>query len=264
MKSTLTPKVFLNFFTALLLLLSAGNAFAQRVEVDKKTGLVKVDDKEVFYLQPKSVSIMNNDFSLQNLDHKELAYLKYTPVERYRNGSTSTEDQYLMVFTETGNQCMLTGFGLLMGTIKPMAKQIVAANLVQNGSVSMNEERKFVNLHNGQFVSATPVVTAQKAIVISNNDGPKNIPPADISLKNSSIYNHSELVGVFKRVEEEGNTVVTIYNMTDALIARATHTNGNESADWNVAWDGRTATILYNSDAPLEKLFKYLVEKGVL
>ena len=266
MKSTLRFSPVFSLLTAFVFLFSAGRSFAQKVEVDKQSGLVTVNGTEAFYLEPKSINFMNNDYSLQNLEHKELAYLKYTPVERYRsNGTTSNDDEYLMVFTQTGNQCTLTGFGMIMGTIKPMAKKIAAANLVQNGEVSSIEERKFITLHKGSFVNTpVPAQTAKLPTVISNNEGPKNIAPADISLKNSSIYNHSELVGVFKRVEEEGNTVITIYNPTDALIARATHPTANENADWSVSWDGHTSTILFNPDAPLEKLFKYLVEKGIL
>jgi hypothetical protein len=246
-------------------LLCAVQSFAQSVDVDKKTGLVTLDDKEAFYLAPKSVGMMDYDYSLQNLEHKELAYLKHTTGTRYHNnGSSSSTDDYLMVFTKTGNQCTLTGFGLITGTIKPMAKMIAAANLVQNGAVSEEEERKFIIIHNGSFVRTAAPVQNEKVIVVNNDNARRNIPPADISLKESSIYNNSEMVGVFKRTEEAGITTISVYNNTDALVCKATHPTDNPNADWTIVSDGRTATILYNSAAPLEKLFKYLVEKGIL
>ena len=38
----------------------------------------------------------------------------------------------------------------------------------------------------------------------------------------------------------------------------------NANADWNLSTtaDGQTTQLLYNSTTPLEKLFKYLAEKG--
>jgi len=245
-------------------LLCAFQLAAQSVDVDKKTGLVSLDDKDAFYLVPKSMGLMENDYSLQNLDHKELAYLKHQSATRYRNGSSSTVTEYLMVFTKTGNQCILTGFSLIGGIIKPIAKMVAGANLVQNGEVSEEEERKFITLHHGSFVkSAAPF---EKVIVVnnSNDNAPRNLAPADISLKETNIYNNSEMVGVFKRSEETGVMTISVYNNSDALVCKATHPVDNPNADWTLAADGKTATILYNTAAPLEKLFKYMVEKGIL
>ena len=253
------------YILAACALLCAFQLSAQSLDVDKKTGLVSLDDKDAFYLVPKSMGLMENDYSLQNLDHKELAYLKHQTATRYRNGSSSSVTEYLMVFTKTGNQCTLTGFSLIGGIIKPMAKMIAGANLVQNGEVSEEEERKFITLNHGSFVKA-PSTQPEKAITVntSNDNAPRNAGPADISLKETNIYNNSEMVGVFKRTEETGVTTISVYNNTDALVGKATHPNDNPNADWTIVAEGKTATILYNSAAPLEKLFKYMVEKGIL
>lgn len=238
---------------------------AESVDVDKKTGLVKVDDKEAFFLVSKNASLMENDYSLQNLDHKELAYLKHQTGTRYNNnGTTSNVTEYLMVFTLTGNQCTLSGFNLLGGTIKPLAKMIAGANLVQNGEVSEVEERKFITLHYGSFVKAAPTQPEKPIVVNASDNAPRNIPPADISLKETNIYNNSEMVGVFKHTVEGDVTTISVYNTMDALVCKATHQTDNPNADWTIVSEGRTATILYNPAAPLEKLFKYLVEKGIL
>ena len=207
---------------------------------------------------------MANDYSLQNLDHKELAYLKHQTATRYRNGTSSEVTEYLMVFTKTGNQCTLTGFSLITGIIKPMAKMIAGANLVQNGEVSEEEERKFITLNHGSFVKSAPTQPEKIMVVNTNDNAPRNSGPADISLKETNIYNNSEMVGVFKRTEETGVTTISVYNNTDALVCKASHPSDNPTADWTIVSEGKTAAILYNTAAPLEKLFKYLVEKGIL
>lgn len=246
-----------------VVMLFSSFAMAQDVDVDKSTGLVKVDDQEVFYLTAKNKSLMESDFSLENLQHEELAYLKLVKGEKYNSGGgTSTTINYQMVFTKTGNQCMLTGFGML-SIIKPLAKRIAGANLVKDGKVSDAEERKFILLNNGTFLKPiAPAANNERVIVV--NDNPKPSGPADISLKDNNIYNNSEMVGIFKRIVEGDMTVISVYNANDALICKATHPTANEDADWSLQLDGKAVAILYNKAAPLEKLFKYLVEKGHL
>ena len=127
--------------------------FAQKVEVDKKTGLVTVDDKEAFYLTPKNKSFMQSDYALENLNHEELAYLKYEEVVRYNSRGQKSTSDYLMVFTQSGNQCYLTDFSVITGILKPLAKSIAGANLVKDGKMAPNEEKKFLLLHNGTFAN---------------------------------------------------------------------------------------------------------------
>ncbi len=252
------------YLLAAFALLCAFPLFAQGVDVDKKTGLVSVNDKPAFYLEPKSLGVLQeSDYSLQNLEHKELAYLKHQNSVRYTGNGTTNVTEYLMVFTKSGNQCVITGFSLLTGIIKPMARKIVAANLVQNDAVSLEEERKFIILNHGSFVTQPQGgnVVVNSAPVVAP---PRTGAPADISLKETNIYNNSELVGVFKRTEDGGITTISVYNTSDALVCKASHPNDNADADWMILSDGRTATILFNPAAPLEKLFKYLVEKGIL
>ena len=232
-------------------------AIAQDVDVDKKTGLITVDGKEAFYLTPKNKTIMTSDYALENLQHEELAYLKYQE-EGYGSHSVTT---YHMVFTKTGNQCILRGFTMLTGTMKPMAKKIAGANLVQNGAVSEAEERKFIVLHNGSFLT-DPNQPKEQARVV-NNEPQRSAGPADITLKETNIYNNSELVGMFKRTVENDITTITVYNTSDAMVCKANHPNAGD-ADWSINADGKSVNILYNPAAPLEKLFKYLVEKGYL
>ena len=240
------------------LVLQTGVMMAQDVEVDKKTNIVQVDGKDAFMLVPKNKQFIESDYSLQNLQQKELAYLKLT---KYGN-----QVNYFMVFTKTGNQCTLTGFGTV-GVIKHMSKIIAGANLVQGDAVSEEEERKFVILHNGSFVKDqnTPAAAAQeKVIPVATTDKHTGAGPADISIKEGKIYNNSEMVGVFKQSSDNGLTVINVYNNNDAMVCKATHLDGDNNADWNLILDGKAVTLLYNPATPLEKLFKYLAEKGYL
>lgn len=245
--------------TLCMLLFTAG---AQDMDIDKKTGLVRVDGQDAFYLTVKNKSIMQNDFALENLNREELAYLKYEEAVRYTSRGEKSITNYLMVFSKSGNQCYLTGFNMITGIMKPIAKSIAAAKLVQNGAISLAEERKFIVLHNGTFVKESLPQQAERVVVM--NEQPKNTTPADISMKQNNIYNNSELVGIFKRTVEAGISTISVYNNNDVLVCKATHEDGNENADWNIQSDGKSITILYNSAAPLEKLFKYLVEKNIL
>lgn len=242
-------KQTLFFFFACFLSVAA---IAQDVDVDKTSGLVTVDGKQAFYLTPKNKSVMHSDFALENLQHEELAYLKYT--------SAGNSAFFQMVFTKTGNQCNLSNFSMF-SVMKPLAKQIAGANLVQNGVVSPTEERKFIILHNGNFLQ-DPAPQPERVVY---NEAPKApAGPADIALKENNIYNNSELVGVFRRTMDENKiTTISVYNNTDALVCKASHPN-DDNADWTILADGQTSSILYNPANPLEKLFKYLVEKGIL
>lgn len=245
-------------FIAGMLLSATLSMQAQDLDVDKKTGLVQVDGKDAFYLTPKNKQFLESDFSLENLQHKELAYLKYT---KYGNNSS-----YYMVFTKSGNQCSLYGINPL-NSMKQIAKNVAGANLVQDNAVSEEEERKFIILHNGRFIKdpalSTPPPPTERVIAPVESKQ-VSTGPADISIKENKIYNNSEMVGVFKRASESGITTVSVYNSNDAMVCKATHTDGNDNADWNLLLDGKTVTLLYNSGAPLEKLFKYLAEKGYL
>lgn len=241
---------------SIVLLCCAISMQAQDVDIDKNTGLVTVDGKETFYLTPKNKQLLESDYSLENLQHKELAYLKRTKI--------GSDLAYNMVFSVSGNQCLLTRFGTF-GTTKHLAKMIAGASLVQNNEVSEQEERKFIILHNGTFVKDPSVVQAppERAMPLAQPDN-RSTQPADISVKENKIYNNSELVGIFKRASENGTTTISVYNANDAMICKATHTDGNDNADWNLTLDGRNVTLLYNTEKPLEKLFKYLAEKGYL
>lgn len=137
----------------MLLLAGMNSAFAQRVDVDKKSGLITVDGKPSFYLMGKNRALFQADYSLENLQHQELAYLKalQQPLYNPATNTNTTETFYVMTFTKTGNSCELHGY-TSFSIFKSLAKTIAAARLVQNNDVSVQEERKFIVMNNGQFL----------------------------------------------------------------------------------------------------------------
>ena len=123
---------------------------AQRVEMDKKSGLITVDDKPSFYLIGKNRSIFLADYSLENLQHQELAYLKVLQQRIFTPGyGYGTETFYVANFP-SGNFCELhglTGFSMF----KALAKNIAAARLVQNDIIDPQAEQRFVRMNGGEF-----------------------------------------------------------------------------------------------------------------
>ncbi|HPI53671.1 MAG TPA: hypothetical protein PLU10_03205 [Chitinophagaceae bacterium] len=246
------------FFVACLLCATL-NIWAQDIEIDKKTNMVKVDGVESFYLVPKNKAMMGlSDFALENLSHQELAYFKHET-----NANSSSDMTFFVVFTKTGNGCTLYNFNIF-NVMKPLAKTIAAANLVEHDAISMEAERKFVVMHHGFFMDH-PSANSQETFKAGNTTPPTaNIPPAEVMIKDNKIYNHSELVGTFAVTKDETQTLVTVYTLMDAVVCKAQHENGNDEADWNVDVTSKVVTVLFRKEAPLEKLFSYLIEKGYL
>ncbi len=137
---------------ALALLLQILPAIAQKIEVEKKTGLITVDGTPSFYLTSRNRILFNADYALENLQHQELAYLKYLQQPTYSPASgNSTETYYAMTFSQSGNSCELHGF-TSFSVIKSLGRSIAAARLIQNNVISREAERKFVMMYNGVFI----------------------------------------------------------------------------------------------------------------
>ena len=103
--------------------------------------------------------------------------------------------------------------------------------------------------------------------MINNPAGTNTNTPAataDILVKGFNIYNNSELIGSFKRnVSADSTLFINIYKKDDNKVCTATHSLKAADADWDIRFsDNKVITLLYNPTTPLEKLFKYLAEKG--
>jgi hypothetical protein len=251
------------YFVVMAFILNV-NLMAQTVEVDKSTGLVKVDGTESFYLIKKNKILMSYDLSLQNLQNVELAYFLYknpeelTYEERVRNPGAA----FKITFIETGNTAIV--FPDAFAGVKAIAKMIVNGNWIKEGKIEPKAERTFVVSHNGKLYKDPNVAPIN---VVVNNAATGNKVSADIEIKGNNIYNSGELVGTFKKNTDENSlTTVSIYNKDETKIATATHKDNDAATDWNVTLlaDNKSTQILYNSATPLEKLFKYFVEKAHL
>jgi hypothetical protein len=242
-------------------------AFTQNIEVDKNSGLVKVDGQDAFYLIFKNKGILSlKEISVENLAKEELAFIKERKVEELpwdeREGKAGVFYQF--TFSETGNTANIFPKGF--SATKDISKAIVNAGLIKEGKMDPRSERNFVVSNNGTiFREPNKPVT----VVVNNAPAGNTLPKAavDISVKGNNIYNNSELIGSFKKSTEAANlTTLSIYNKDDLKIATATHNDADANADWNLTTfaDNKATQLLYNTAAPLEKLFKFLAEKGFL
>jgi hypothetical protein len=257
------------FPIVLLLFFSAAGVVAQSVSVDKKTGLVKVEGKDAFYLIAVNQVLWDKDFRLENLEHKELAYLKSVQGRSVTNPAPGSEGYYTVTFSATGNYCDISEFSGL-NIMKSLARDIASARLIENGAISAEAERKFIVMHHGVFLK-DPNARGVDVNVTVNNAPPAGAAPAaapaDISVKGDKIYNNGEMIGLFRKQDIDGKTMqVTVYGKDDNKVAEARHPLNDDNADWEVtlAADGKKVSLLYNVATPLEKLFKYLADKGYL
>jgi hypothetical protein len=243
------------------------NIFAQDIIADKKTGLIKVDGKDAFYLVPVNKTFLSKDLRLENINHKELAYIRTENYQANQGGQELT-----FTFSATGNYCDASDY-VSFNTSKTLAKAIVAARLIVDNEISEEAERKFLIMNKGTFLKdRNAPKPAEVNVTVNNNTPPANSntspapsQPADIQVKENRIYNNSELAGSFKKTVSGTLDVITVYSKDDTKVADAKHVTNDNNADWDIILaDGKKVTVLYNAATPLEKLFKYLVEKGYL
>ncbi len=246
----------------------ATTALGQDLDIDKKTGLVTVDGKEAFYLTAKNKVLWQADYSLENLSHEELAYLKAEKGREWNGASGSYQDVtwYSVTFSKSGNYCELHNYTSL-NIRKSLAKDIAAARLVVNGSISPEAEQKFVVMHNGTFLKNQNA--AAPPIVVNVNNSPSSAASgttaASIALNGEKIYNNDALVGTFRTATSAGVTTVSVYGASDNKIATARHKDASDD-DWEVVLsaDNKSLQLRYYKETPLLKLFKALAERGYL
>ncbi|MEJ7610167.1 MAG: hypothetical protein WKF88_03200 [Ferruginibacter sp.] len=233
---------------------------SQNIEIEKKSGLVKVDGKESFYLIKVNKSIVNFDLSLQNLEKKQLAFFATRSVDEipYNLRPPNAGAYFLVTFSETGNTANV--FPESMGSVKDYARQIVQARLINESKIDMKAERAFVVSHNGNIFKESESVN----IIINNNSANNNYSSkSDILIKENNIYNSQQLIGSFKKSTNDAITTANIYNKSGVKIAAASHTNKNMDSDWTVVVGSNTYQLLYNETTPIENLIKFLIEKNL-
>jgi hypothetical protein len=238
---------------------------AQSVDIDKSTGLVKVDDKDCFYLIKTNKTFLTTDFSLQNLNKEELAYLKSVDVNTLPwDERGNHQGQFLrMTFISTTNT--LNIFPDAFDGIKQLAKRIAKAKLIVDNQIDPKAERIYVVSNNGKIFKEP---TSPVQVVINNTTPNAGTIAAKISIKANNIYNNDELVGTFKKTTDSATNVLylSVYNKDGVKAIIAKRQNNVKDADWEitVAATNKTNQVLYSEENPLEKLFKYLIEKSLL
>ncbi len=251
------------FLTLILTSITTLSAFSQDIDFDKSTGLVKVNGRDSFYLIKTNKAFLNYDMSFQNINKEELAYFAVKKVEDlpWSERGSHIGTYFRLTFTETANTANI--FPESFSVPKQMAKLILNSHLLIDNKINPKSERAFIISNNGT-INKEP---DQQPITVVVNTAPAANNTADILIKENKIYNNSELVGSFKKSTDANNiTTVSIYNKDDSKVATAIHNDADANADWNLTTtsDGKTTQLLYNSNAALEKLFKYLAEKGFL
>lgn len=245
----------------------AGLLNAQDVDIDKSTGLVKVDNKDCFYLIKTNKTFLSTDYSLQNLNKEELAYLKSVDVNTLPWDERGNHQGLFirMTFSETTNTVNI--FPDAFDGIKQLAKRIAKAKLVVDNKIDPKAERMFVVSNNGK-IFREPVANTPVQVVINNATPAATATSAKISIKSSNIYNNDELVGTFKKNTDSTTKILTIsvYNKDGVKTVIAKRQSNITDADWEItnAATNKTNQVLYSEESSLEKLFKYLIEKGLL
>jgi hypothetical protein len=287
-------------FSFLLLFSAITSSFAQKVTFDKKTGLISVNGAPSFYLIGRQRAVFQADFSLENLQHRELAYLKvlqqriFSPIYGF-----TTETFYVMNFTESGNYCEIHGLpGFSM--FKALGREIVAARLVQGDRILPQAEQHFIRVNGGRFRNerngnrgnddrynnrtadddrynnrgddrnngysrATP--DDKQANQKGNNSNQANDPPlpAKVSIEHDRIYDNDAWIGTYTQSvgQAKGAITLIIKDTENKKVATAKRTN--ENADWRITLpDDTTFTLKFNKESPLVSLFTSLVERQYL
>ncbi len=237
---------------------------AQEVDVDKSTGLVKVNGVDSFYAVKKNKALFSFDISIQNKNKEELAFLKYFDVNTlpWEERANHSGLYYRITFSRSSNTVnVFPG----LSTLKSVAKVFVSNKLIVNDAIEPAAEKLFVVSNKGTlFQDPTPTPIN---VVINNPAGTNTNTPAttaDILIKGFNIFNNSELIGFFKKnVSADSTLFINVYKKDENKVCTATHSLKAADADWDIHFsDNKVITLLYNPATPLEKLFKYLAEKG--
>jgi hypothetical protein len=264
----LNNKYMLKVLFSAIAMLTVQAIFAQNIDVDKNSGLVKIDGKDSFYLIKKNKILFNFDVSLQNLNKQELAYFAQKNVNElpdYLRVTHTAGTFYFVTFSETANTAYL--FPISFSALKGLARQIVTGNLIKDQQIDQKAERAFVVSHDGNVMQEPQAIQVN---VNTDNNPPaaSTSAPVDITItvKENSIYDNDQLIGSFKESVKDSLSTISVYNTSDVKIAIATHNDADANADWNVTVpsDNSTYQFLYNQSSPWEKLFKALVSKGLL
>jgi hypothetical protein len=164
-----------------------------------------------------------------------------------------------MTFSETANRCNVFPDGF--ATMKNVAKQLIDAKLIKDNRIDPRAERMFLSAREGKIFKDPETIQ-----VTVNTSAPASTKAADILVKGTNIYNNGVLVGSFKKSVTDNITSLKVYNTDNVSVATATHADNDPNADWDIinVSDNKKYQMLYTDATSFDKLFKFLVEKGIL
>jgi hypothetical protein len=117
---------------------------AQKMKYDKKTNTISVDGNPHALMLRSNASVggINNNFSIQNLNGKELIYIKLKTKDEYdnRGRKIGTKTGYKIIFIDSGESVWKQN---TMGA-KGAMKLVVKNKLIKNNEIDASAERKFL------------------------------------------------------------------------------------------------------------------------
>jgi hypothetical protein len=223
---------------------------AQDIDINKKTGLVKLNGEEAYYLKSTNKILFVGDFSLQNINGVELAYLK---TEQIENTNDNLENiivgmylKYTITFTQSGNKCNFYNISAF-NTRKALVKLFNKTGLIKNGLIDAEAEEKFITDNGGVYNK--------------NNSSDLAKPKSGlISFNAEKIYENEAVIGNYTTTKNNDTITVTVYNTANELVCNAIHPF-KDSVEWQITfYNNIIHKIEYNTSSPLEKLVSYLIE----
>ncbi len=262
-------------FSILVFLFSVTIAFADGLKIDKE-GLVTNDGVSLFYLVKKNSTFLSSDFSWQNLQHQEVAYLRLGKGE-YNYNTNSNQMVYNATFAKTGSTCTINNFTSL-SVQKSLARTLSQTEIINaDGSVNFEKERTFVLSYNGRYFAPKDATMDNRndnvivvenrtnnAVIASNTSNSSNAPASNLLLKNNKIYLNKELFGNYEMQTADGHTMVTIVSTEGVKTVEAKHEKNAEEWQLTNLLTNKKTSIIYTEAEPLQDLIMYCINKKIL
>ena len=242
--------------------LSFTNSYAQNVQV-ANDGLVKVNNKGVFYIKAKNFSAPGQtDYALENLKHKELAYFKLMITYHYDSTTRSHFEiqYYILIFDNTGGSCDVRNYHNSNTIVKSLARLVLGAHLVDGDHIDEQAEKDFILSYNG-FLSPEAVDSSDKTKLLSSGDS----ATGSITIKENVVYYNTTVAGTFTKTAIDSDMqLVMVYATNKAKVAEVTYIKGQPYWSVVTVMDEERNTTPYDKEKPIESLFRYLIGKKYL
>jgi hypothetical protein len=131
-------------FIVFIVTMITNSVSAQKMKYDKKTNTISVDGNPHALMLRSNASLggINNNFSIQNLNGKELIYIKLKTKDEYNNRGRKIDTKigYEIIFMESGKSVWKQN---TMGA-KGAMKLVVKNKLIKNNEIDVSAERRFL------------------------------------------------------------------------------------------------------------------------